>query len=296
MSGMSHLLRWSMFGPVLSCKTPKEGRVSPDPDWQSHSIHRHGVLMSCGLHLKQVWCYPISMPPMHDYWMRNIHCRCIVLGNGYEKDLCRPELSVIGLLLLCMFLRRWGQQHWTWHSLQRCGQFWTTVCSCWFLLPPWKTPKHWKNLKLLPWDDLINRWYILSTVPYAAWEDIRLPQRYSLPFSWMQVEGLLVENASWEPGNDFKLDCGCNAKLNDSLSIFLLAVFKRDLWNWMQAPDESKFQALKHSSVKQKSNFLSASVARFSRAAGSKARSFGWETDRVGQWHDITDCTYPGCG
>ena len=130
-------------------------------------FNRHDVMMSCGLHLKQVWCYPISMPPMHDYWMRNIHCRCIVLGNGYEKDLCRPELSVIGLswLLLCMFLRRWGQQHWTWHSLQRCGQFWTTRWTCWFLLPPWKTTKHWKKLKLLPWDDLISRWYILSTVP-----------------------------------------------------------------------------------------------------------------------------------
>lgn len=170
-------------------------------------FNRHDVMMSCGLHLKQVWCYPISMPPMHDYWMRNIHCRCIVLGNGYEKDLCRPELSVIGLswLLLCMFLRRWGQQHWTWHSLQRCGQFWTTGWTCWFLLPPWKTTKHWKKLKLLPWDDLINRWYILSTVPYAAWEDIRLPQRYSLPFyecrlkdssSRMQV-GSLEMTSSW---------------------------------------------------------------------------------------------------
>ena len=223
MSGMSHLLRWSMFGPVLGFKTPTEGRVSPDPD-NFIPFNRHDVMMSCGLHLKQVWCYPISMPPMHDYWMRNIHCRCIVLGNEYEKDLCRPELSVIGLswLLLCMFLRRWGQQHWTWHSLQRCGQFWTTRWTCWFLLPPWKTTKHWNKLKLLPWDDLISRWYILSTVLYAAWEDIRLPQHYSLPFSCR----LKDSSSRMQVGS---LDCGCNAKLNDSLSRFLLAVFKRDL-------------------------------------------------------------------
>lgn len=49
MSGMSHLLRWSMFGPVLGFKTPTEGRVSPDPDWQFHSI-------------QSPWCHDVMWP------------------------------------------------------------------------------------------------------------------------------------------------------------------------------------------------------------------------------------------